>query len=81
MTDGSSLRCGIDNVEIARVERLLLGATLELLRVFSKKELCDVGEGPGRAASLAAAHPRQDEGVSRGRGRARLDLRRLCRPD
>lgn len=29
--DGSSLRCGIDNVEIARVERLLLGATLEKL--------------------------------------------------
>jgi phosphopantetheine--protein transferase-like protein len=54
--DGSSfLRCGIDNVEIARVERLLLGATLEeLLRVFSKEELCDAGEGPGRAASLAA---------------------------
>ena len=55
MTDGSRLRCGIDNVEIARVERLLLGATLEeLLTVFSKEELCDAGEGPGRAASLAA---------------------------
>jgi holo-[acyl-carrier protein] synthase len=55
VTDGSRLRCGIDNVEIARVERLLLGATLEeLLTVFSKEELCDAGEGPGRAASLAA---------------------------
>ena len=55
MTDGPRLRCGIDNVEIARVERLLLGATLEeLLTVFSKEELCDAGEGPGRAASLAA---------------------------
>lgn len=55
MTDGSSLRCGIDSVEIARFERLLLGVTLEeLLRIFSKEELRDVGEGPGRTASLAA---------------------------
>ncbi len=57
MTDGSSplTRCGIDTVEIARVERLVLGATPEeLLRIFSKEELCDVGEGSGRAASLAA---------------------------
>jgi holo-[acyl-carrier-protein] synthase len=54
VTDGSNLRCGIDNVEIARVERLLRRATLEeLRRVFSKEELCDAGEGPGRAASLA----------------------------
>ncbi len=57
MTDPPSplTRCGIDTVEIPRVERLLVGATPEeLLRIFSKEELCDVGEGPGRAASLAA---------------------------
>jgi phosphopantetheine--protein transferase-like protein len=57
MADGSSplTRCGIDTVEIARVERLLLEAPPEdLRRIFSKEELCDVGEGPGRAASLAA---------------------------
>src|SRR6202795_5167652 len=57
MADGTSplTRCGIDTVEIARVERLLLGTPDEdLLRIFSKEELCDVGEGPGRTASLAA---------------------------
>ena len=57
MADGTSplTRCGIDTVEIARVERLLLGTPHEdLLRIFSKEELCDVGEGPGRTASLAA---------------------------
>ena len=57
MTDGSGppIRCGIDTVEIARVERLLRGATPEeLLTIFSREELYDVGEGPGRAASLAA---------------------------
>jgi holo-[acyl-carrier protein] synthase len=57
MTDGTSprTRCGIDTVEIARVERLLLGTPREdLLRIFSNEELCDVGEGPGRTAGLAA---------------------------
>jgi holo-[acyl-carrier protein] synthase len=57
MADGSSplTRCGIDTVEIARVERLLLRTPNEdLLRIFSREELCDVGEGPGRTASLAA---------------------------
>jgi holo-[acyl-carrier protein] synthase len=57
MTDdpGPLTRCGIDTVEIARVERLLRRATPEeLLTIFSREELCDVGEGPGRAASLAA---------------------------
>lgn len=57
MADGTGplIRCGIDTVEIARVERLLLGIPHEdLLRIFSKEELCDVGEGPGRTASLAA---------------------------
>jgi len=52
---GPLTRCGIDTVEIARVERLLRGATPEeLLTIFSREELFDVGEGPGRAASLAA---------------------------
>jgi KDO2-lipid IV(A) lauroyltransferase len=48
-------RCGIDSVEIARVERLLAENTAEdLLRFFTAQELSDAGEGPGRAASLAA---------------------------
>jgi len=57
MADGTSplIRCGIDILEIARVERFLLGTPhKDLLRIFSKEELCDVGEGPGRTASLAA---------------------------
>jgi holo-[acyl-carrier protein] synthase len=54
--DNSPLtRCGVDIVEIARVERLILGTPHEdLLRIFSKEELCDVGDGPGRPARLAA---------------------------
>jgi len=48
-------RCGIDTVEIARVERLLSRASREdLLEIFSRGELSDVGEGPRRAARLAA---------------------------
>jgi holo-[acyl-carrier protein] synthase len=57
MADGTSCltRCGIDTVEIVRVERLLLRTLPEdLLRIFSKEELYDAGEGPGRTASLAA---------------------------
>jgi holo-[acyl-carrier protein] synthase len=57
MADGTTplTRCGIDTVEIARVERFLLATPHEdLLRIFSKEELCDVGDGPGRTASLAA---------------------------
>jgi phosphopantetheinyl transferase (holo-ACP synthase) len=57
MADGTSplTRCGIDTVEIARVQRLLVGPPHgDLLRIFSKEELFDVGEGPGGAASLAA---------------------------
>ncbi len=50
-----SQRCGIDSVEIARIERLLRENSPEaLLRFFSAEELADAGEGPGRAASLAA---------------------------
>jgi KDO2-lipid IV(A) lauroyltransferase len=48
-------RCGIDNVEIARVERLLADTPIDDLRkLFSLQELADAGDGPGRAASLAA---------------------------
>ena len=49
------VRCGIDRVDIARIERLL-GETeaADLRRFFSEQELVDSGEGPGRAASLAA---------------------------
>lgn len=48
-------RCGIDTVAIARVERLLdANDSASLARLFSARELADAGEGPGRAASLAA---------------------------
>jgi KDO2-lipid IV(A) lauroyltransferase len=48
-------RCGIDSVEIARIERLLQETPAEdLLKIFSEQEWQDSGEGPGRAASLAA---------------------------
>ena len=57
MTSGTrpTQRCGIDAVEIARIERLL-GETppAELTRFFTSQELADAGDGPGRAASLAA---------------------------
>jgi KDO2-lipid IV(A) lauroyltransferase len=50
-----STRCGIDTVEITRIERLLRETAPEdLLKLFSAEELRDAGEGPGRAASLAA---------------------------
>ena len=57
MTDSAlaANRCGIDSVEIARIERLLRETPAEgLLRFFSARELADAGDGPGRAASLAA---------------------------
>jgi len=48
-------RCGIDTVEIARIERLLAETLAsDLGRIFSAQELADAGDGPGRAASLAA---------------------------
>jgi len=47
--------CGIDTVEIARVARLVeANDEAALARLFSARELADAGEGPGRAASLAA---------------------------
>ncbi|HVN35094.1 MAG TPA: 4'-phosphopantetheinyl transferase superfamily protein [Casimicrobiaceae bacterium] len=48
-------RCGIDSVEIARVERLLAATpAADLAKLYSATELSEAGEGPGRAASLAA---------------------------
>jgi len=48
-------RCGIDTVEIARMEKLLLAHTPEsLAQLFSPTELADAGTGAGRVESLAA---------------------------
>jgi KDO2-lipid IV(A) lauroyltransferase len=48
-------RCGIDSVAIERIERLLAESPPgDLGRLFSAQELADAGDGPGRAASLAA---------------------------
>ena len=61
MTDHAAIaaetasRCAIDSVEIARIERLLQEtAPADLGRFFTDAELRDSGDGPGRAASLAA---------------------------
>jgi KDO2-lipid IV(A) lauroyltransferase len=51
----TATRCGIDTVEVARIERLLSETPAEdLHRFFTARELADSGEGSGRAASLAA---------------------------
>jgi KDO2-lipid IV(A) lauroyltransferase len=48
-------RCGIDTVEIARIERLLAGSPPDSPpRIFTAQELEDSGAGVGRVASLAA---------------------------
>ncbi|MBK6395664.1 MAG: 4'-phosphopantetheinyl transferase superfamily protein [Betaproteobacteria bacterium] len=48
-------RCGIDTVAIDRVERMLdANDAASIARLFTARELADAGEGPGRAASLAA---------------------------
>jgi phosphopantetheinyl transferase (holo-ACP synthase) len=50
-----TVRCGIDRVEMARMERLLAETPLEqLLGIFSLEELQEPGEGMARAADLAA---------------------------
>ena len=50
-----STRCGVDSIEIARIERLLEQTPADdLTKLFSERELSDAGDGPGRAASLAA---------------------------
>ena len=57
MADAAESRthCGIDTVEIARIERLIRETPADdLQKIFSSEELHDSGEGPGRAASLAA---------------------------
>lgn len=54
-TGPDASRCGIDSVEIARIERLLRETPADGLgSFFSAQELQDAGDGPGRAASLAA---------------------------
>ena len=51
------LRCGIDTIEIARIERLLEETPAsELEKIFSRQELSDSGSGAGRGASLAARY-------------------------
>src|SRR5258706_14980589 len=48
-------RCGLDTVEISRIERLLSETPPDgLKRLFTERELEDAGSGAGRAASLAA---------------------------
>jgi KDO2-lipid IV(A) lauroyltransferase len=52
--EGAS-RCGVDSVEVSRIERLLAETPPDDLgKLFSAQELQDAGDGPGRAASLAA---------------------------
>ena len=51
----ATTHCGIDTVEVSRIEKLLSDTSPEgLLRFFSAQELKDADESPGRAASLAA---------------------------
>jgi len=50
-----SARCGIDTVEISRIEKLLAATPLEQIpQLFSATELADAGDGPGRIECLAA---------------------------
>jgi KDO2-lipid IV(A) lauroyltransferase len=54
-SESGAVRCGIDTVDIGRVERLLRETPAEgIARWFSPRELADAGEDAGRAASLAA---------------------------
>lgn len=46
--------CAVDTVEIARIARLLEAMPGELDKLFSRREIEDSGDGPGRVASLAA---------------------------
>jgi phosphopantetheine--protein transferase-like protein len=48
-------RCGLDTVELARIEHLLRDrSAAELADLFTAREIEDAGGGPGRTASLAA---------------------------
>ena len=78
-------RCGIDSVEIARIERLLRETPADgLTTFFSAQELADAGNGPGRAASLAARFLRDLPGLSKQRrigrspGRRSKEYHRAC---
>lgn len=54
-TANGPTRCGIDTVDIVRIERLLAETPADDLgKLFSAQELRDAGDGAGRAASLAA---------------------------
>lgn len=54
-TASEAVRCAIDTVDVARIERLLRETPAEALTdFFAASELADAGEGPVRAASLAA---------------------------
>jgi phosphopantetheine--protein transferase-like protein len=54
-TPPQTARCGIDTVEITRVEKLIAGLSAnELRKIFTDRELEDAGQGAGRAESLAA---------------------------
>jgi len=56
-SDAIPTRCGIDSIEIARIERMLDETPPDdLVKLFSAQELTDAGNGPGRAASLAARY-------------------------
>ncbi len=55
MNPPQGTRCGIDTVEIQRIEKLLAYKTDdELTRLFAETELKDSGSSAGRLASLAA---------------------------
>ncbi len=56
MSDSSpSSRCGLDTVEISRMEKFLAVTPPEqLAKLFSATELADAGDGPRRVESLAA---------------------------
>jgi KDO2-lipid IV(A) lauroyltransferase len=51
----SSARCGLDTIEISRMEKFLaLTPPEQLAQIFTETELSDAGEGPRRLESLAA---------------------------
>ncbi|MGH6623968.1 MAG: 4'-phosphopantetheinyl transferase superfamily protein, partial [Burkholderiaceae bacterium] len=55
MTEKGATRCGIDSVELVRIERFLRETPADdVARLFSAQELADAGDGAGRVASLAA---------------------------
>jgi len=77
-SDDTPTRCGIDSVEIARIERMLAETpSADLVKIFSAQELADSGSGPGRAASLAARYAAKEACVKlfpRELARGSIDL-------